>query len=565
MVTNRNLDEGVGVGVGVGAAFPAYRRGMARRTDPRAADVIVVGAGAAGSAVTARLLASGHRVLLVEAGRRRSGLLVNMPKGFVRTMADPDLAYMYESHPAGADGAPGRAGGNEDGPVETWLRGKGLGGSTLVNGTMYLRGEPHLYDDLAAELGPDWSWSAFEAAFESVERRLRLPAPGRDADRSAALRALAAGLVRAGAPFTEDVRSGVGPRSGWTPSSIRDGHRVTAFRLISDSTARGMLTVATGRRVVRVLLDGRRTAGVEVLTDQEELVRQHAPQVVLTAGAIETPQILERSGIGDPERLRSVGIEPRIPSPRVGEGLREQRGATVKLRTHDGLGANAGLRGTGLVRSAIRYAARGTGPLATGPYDLVASFDSSGGRRPDLQMLLTEIMTGDDGLSPAPHAGVMAQAFALTPHAIGSVHAAGPDPDAPPELRGPLLGDPRDRAAAARAVEAVRRVLGAPEVDEIAVVEEAPAGMVPAGDDDAAARYVRDTGGAIFHSVGTAAAGGEGAVLDERLRVRGVEGLRAADLSALPFHTSGGTAAVAMALGHLAGGWLDGDLSSRGE
>ncbi|MGC5614907.1 GMC family oxidoreductase [Georgenia sp. Z1491] len=537
----------------------------------RATEVVVVGAGAAGCAVAARLADEGLRVLLLEAGALGVDPMISVPMGFVRTMTRQPLSYRYDAEP-GPD-APSDDdhcsditsttdddGTNAHGSAETWLRGRGPGGSTLINGTMYLRGESHLYEALAAELGPAWAWPEFEAAFAHVERRLPAPVPAADPGESPVLRALAGGLAATGAPFVPDVRVGGGPRAGRTPGTIRWGRRVTALALLRRHLLTGRVRLVTRRRAVRVLLEAGRAVGVVVRTPDGRHLVHRAREVVLAAGALESPQILERSGIGDPDRLASLGITPRVTSRAVGEGLREQRGATVKLRIHDGLGMNERLRGPGLRGTILRYLLTGAGRLAGGPYDLVASVDSRGGRTPDLQLLLTEVSTGDDGLTPAEHAGLMIQAFPLVPRATGAVHATGPDPDARPDLRGPLLGDVRDRVMAERALAAAQAVAATDEVSRIAIDELAPAELAPAGDVAAAARYVRDTGGAIFHSVGTAAVGGPDAVLDERLRVRGVPGLRVADLSALPFHTSGGTQAVAMALGHLAGGWIANDL-----
>ncbi|MGC5627592.1 GMC family oxidoreductase [Georgenia sp. Z1344] len=543
----------------------------------RAADVVVVGAGAAGCALAARLADLGRRVLIVEAGAFTFDPVVTVPMGFVRTMVRPGLSSQYEVRPAQEgvapepDGAcPGSAGeepdpagddtgGNAHGSSETWLRGRGPGGSTLVNGTMYLRGEPHLYDALAADLGAHWSWREFEPAFEAIERRLPVPPPASDPGDSEVLRALAGGLASTGVPFVPDVRAAVGPRAGRTPASIVRGRRAAAWRLVARHLATGRVRLVQRERAVRVVLERGRAVGVEVVDAKGRRLLHRGREVVLTAGALETPQLLERSGVGDPDRLASLGIELQVASPQVGEGLREQRGATVKVRVRDGLGMNAALRGRGLRRSVLEYLLTGSGRLARGPYDLVASVDSRGGQHPDLQLLLTEVSTDDDGLTPSGHAGLMVQAFPLVPRATGSVHVTGADVDAPPEVRGPLLGDPADREMAARALEAARAVVGSDAVAAIDAEELVPGRLVPSGDVAAAARYVRDTGGAIFHSVGTAAAGGTGAVLDERLRVRGVGGLRVADLSALPSHTSGGTQSVAMALGHLAGGWIGED------
>ncbi|MFB9070161.1 GMC family oxidoreductase [Citricoccus parietis] len=483
------------------------------------------------------------RVLVVEAGPWNRNPLVAVPKGFVRTMFDPRISLEYPALPA-----------REPGPVDVWRRGRGVGGSTLINGTMYLRGESHLYGGLAERLGPDWSWPAFGRAFDHLETVLPVSAPPSEPP-SEVLRALIAGLGETGVPFVPDVRAAVGPRVGRTPATIRGGMRRSVATLLRPGLRAGNLRVLTGQTTVRVLTAGDRVVGVETVTAEGNRIRHHARrQVVLTAGTLETPPLLERSGIGDPDRLRHLGIDPVVSAPRVGEGLREQRGATVKARIRPGLGLNGRLGTTrGLLGAAAQYLATRSGPLASGPYELAASVDSTGGNRPDLQLLLTDISTDGTGLAPADHAGLMIQAYALSPYSTGSVHAASTDPHRPPHVRAPLLEDPRDRAAAARALKTARAVLAAPALSGVVIDEDLPGVSVADGDDEAAAAFVRSSGGGIYHAVGTCAAGGVDAVVDEHLRVRGIDGLHVADLSALPTHLSGGTAAVAMALGHLAG------------
>ncbi|WP_313815631.1 GMC family oxidoreductase [Citricoccus sp.] len=512
------------------------------------ADILVVGAGAAGCATAAALAEDPDlRVLLVEAGPWNPNPLVAVPKGFVRTMFDPRISLEYPAFPA-----------PEPGPVDVWRRGRGVGGSTLINGTMYLRGESHLYDGLAEHLGPDWSWSAFGRAFDHLEAVLPVPPPPSEPSPeppSAVLRALIAGLGETGVPFVPDVRAAVGPRVGGTPATLQGGKRRSAATLLRPGLRAGNLRVLTGQTTVRVLTAGDRAVGVETVTADGGRIRHHARyQVVLTAGTVETPPLLERSGIGDPDRLRHLGIDTVVAAPRVGEGLREQRGATVKARIRPGLGLNSTLGTTrGLLGAAVQYLVARTGPLASGPYPLAASVDSTGGNRPDLQLLLTDVSTDGTGLAPADHAGLMIQAYALSPYSTGSVHAVSTDLRRPPHVRAPLLEDLRDRAAASHALTAARAVLAAPALSGVVIGEDLPGASVTDGDDEAAAAFVRTSGGGIYHAVGTCAAGGPEAVVDEHLRVRGIDGLHVADLSALPAHPSGGTAAVAMALGHLAG------------
>lgn len=521
-----------------------------RATPALTADVIVVGAGAAGCALAARLVElTEWRVLLVEDGAWAHDPLVHVPKGFVQTMQRRSLTHRYEAVP------------QDVGPIETWLRGRGVGGSTLVNGTMWLRGERHLHDRLAASLGEHWAWEGWRAAYEHLETVLPVTVGPIDGE---VPRLMLDALGHGGLRVVADPRRASGARAAPVCATVSGGRRATAGRLLRPGMRDGRLRVLAEQRALRVVVEGSapaRATGVTVRTQRGEVVTHRALRaVVCCAGALESPLLLERSGIGDPEVLADAGIPSLVANPAVGEGLREQRAVTVKARVRDGLGHNHRLTGPGLTREVARYLTSRRGPLATGPYDLAATI-ATDGSDPDVQLLLAQLSTDASGLAPAAHAGVMMQGYPLRPTSTGSVHV-GDAPEAPPRVRAPLVTTAVDRATAARALAAARAVLATEPLRSIVIREELPGDAVPAADASAAGDFARDSGSGIFHAVGTCAAGtGGDSALDPGLRVRGVDGLRVADLSALPWHPSGGTGAVAMALGRLAAGWMVADAA----
>ncbi len=538
-------------------------------------DYIVVGAGAAGCVVAGRLAAARPRpsVLLIEYGGRPVNPLLHVPKGFYYTLRGDRYLYRYVTSPVTPAAGP-----------EVWLRGRVLGGSAAVNGMVWMRGAPADWDGLAARGNPGWSWADVLPAYRAIEDHSLGASETRGAGGPLGISvvdtgdevtsAILASAVKYGWRHVRDVNAGDAERIGFTPSTIKAGHRTTSYEafvrpaLARQATSRtgasrtgaghtgGGLTVVTRTRAGRLTFDGRRVTGVKTIDAKGSVAEVRARrEVVLCAGAVETPLLLERSGIGDPDVLRRHGIEPVVESPNVGERLIEQRGVALQVTLNAASAATRRL-GTraGRVREALRWLAAGEGLLSSSGYDLVCQFKSGRAvNRPDVQGLIAPIAldTASKDMRLARHPGILFMAYPIRPETTSSVHVSGDGPHAPPVIDARFLETDSDRDSVAPVLQIARAVLAEAPTGGLLRAEEFPGPSVATGADTI--EYSRNTGTGIYHAVGSAAMGpGDDDVTDPRLRVRGVDGLRIADASVLPVQVAGNTAAPAMLIGYRA-------------
>jgi choline dehydrogenase len=510
-------------------------------------DYIVVGAGAAGSVVAGRLSADPRiSVLLIEYGGRDLNPLLYVPKGFYYTLRGDRYVYRYETR-----------------GHEVWLRGKVLGGSATVNGMMWTRGAQADWDGLAARGNPGWEWKEILSSYRAMEDH-SLGA----SDMRGAGGPLGVSVTDTGDEVTNAILESAGDygwqkvddanacdteRIGFTPSTIRNGRRVTSYSaFVRPAKNRKNLTVATRTKAGYLLFDGRRVTGVRARHGTVTSDFTARREVIICAGAVETPLLLERSGIGRGDIIRAIGAEIRVESPHVGERLLEQRGLALQVVLKEDIGQSRYLDTLPKqVLETIKYLPNGRGRLATAGYDLVCQFKSSPGiSRPDIHGLFAPLAldTGSKEMKLAKHSGILFMGYPIRSQTRSSVHASGRLPDAPPVIDARFLETEADRAAVAPVLDIVRRVLGQGPVADYIASEEFPGPSVATPEQ--VIRYSLDTGTGIYHAVGSAAMGPSGDdVVDARLRVRGVAGLRIADASVLPVQVSGNTAAPAMAVG----------------
>ncbi len=526
-------------------------------------DYIVVGAGAAGC-VTAGRLATDPKcsVLLIEYGGRDWNPFLYIPKGFYYTLRGDRYLYRYQTRPVTPETDP-----------EVWLRGRVLGGSAAVNGMMWTRGAPADWDGLAARGNPGWSWADVLPRYRAMEDHSLGPSDLRGAGGPLGVSvtdtgdpvtaAIVESAIGYGWEHVRDVNASDAERIGYTPSTIRNGRRTTSYtayvrpaRERSNRNKSNNLTVLTRTRVGRLLWDGRRVTGVRVQTGNQSAADITARrEVIVSAGTVETPLLLERSGIGRPDVLRALGIDLRVESPSVGEGVIEQRGVALQVTLKQDNGAARRLRSLpGQAAEGLRYLLTDRGLLATAGYDLVCQFKSDPARsRPDIQGLFVPMAldTSSKDMKLARHAGIMFMAYPIRPQTRSRVHASGPDPADAPVIEARFLETKADQQAAAPLLSMAREILATGPVAALIADEEFPGPGVSTPEQTV--QYSRQTGTGLYHAVGSAAMGpGDEAVTDARLRVRGTEGLRIADASVLPVQVAGNTAAPAMLVGYRA-------------
>ncbi|MFH8249356.1 GMC family oxidoreductase [Microbacterium sp. B2969] len=525
-------------------------------------DFVVVGSGAAGSVLAHRLSEGGrHSVLVIESGSSDRNPLHRVPKGFFFTLRGTRYSHHYPTEPI--EGTDTR---------ELWIRGNVVGGSTTVNGLMYLRGSKADYDLLEARTGsPRWGWVGFLAAYRAMEDHAlggsplrgaggELPVSIRGAD-DELTRRVCASAAELGWGFVDDVNAHDAERIGFAPETSRHGVRASAASaFLRPALRRTNVSLVTDTTATRIVLRRGRAVAVHGMQRGAPVEFAARREVIVAAGTVESALLLERSGVGRADVLHGIGVDLAVESPNVGERVIEHHGAAnVQVALTKRLGATERLN-TVLKQGAsgAGYVLSRRGPVSTGFADFAFLSKSDPGLdRPDLMGTISSIAIdpGAPRLEPASHSGISISMWQIRPDTTSSVHATSAHP-ARPIVRPRYFETDRDRRAAGNALAVARRLLAQTPLAEVSGGEDFPTKAV-ASDPAAAIDYARRHGSTIYHAVGSCAMGpGDADVVDADLRVRGVDGLRVVDASVLPLHVSGNTAAPVMALAWIAGGMI---------
>src|SRR5947207_1728314 len=516
------------------------------------ADYVVIGAGSAGCVVAARLSEDGARVVLLEAGPPDRDIWIHIPAGVLRVLNNTKINWNFLS-----EGDPGTAGRQLQ-----WPRGKTLGGTSSINGMLYVRGNPADYDNWAQMGCRGWSYDEVLPFFRKSETyrgngdpayrsqggplivedyRTILPLTHRFVEAA----------QQAGFAFTPDYNGKQQEGVAYSQMTRRGKWRgSTAQTFLREARGRANLKVETNAIATRMLFEGRRCIGVAFRQNGVDHEVRAAREVILSGGTVNSPHVLQISGIGPAEHLRSIGVSVLHDLPGVGANLNDHYVVRVSHRVRNAVTINQLARGARLMREAVKFATRGNGALTFGVTSAMVFCRSREGlSSPDLQLLFTPASYAQGvfrQLEREP--GMTVAVCPVRPESRGTIMAQSPDPLQYPAIRPNYLSAPSDLRVLISGIDQTRKIFSQPAMAPYTVEETVPGPSIAS--EAQFAEFARNAGTNVFHPVGTCKMGTDPmAVVDPRLRVIGVSGLRVIDASIMPAVTTGNTNAPAIMIG----------------
>jgi len=507
-------------------------------------DYVIVGAGSAGCVLANRLTADGkHSVLLLEAGPKDTNIWIHVPLGYGKLFKEKSVNWMYQTEPE-----PGLHGRQVFQP-----RGKVLGGSSSINGLLYVRGQHEDYDRWRQHGNAGWGYDDVLPYFKRAENQQRgaddyhgvggplSVSDWRHADPLS--EAFVKAAVEAGIPFNPDFNGARQEGAGYFQTTTRRGRRASsAYSYLRPARSRGNLHVETAALAQRVLFEGRRARAVEYRQNGSLRTARARKEVLVSGGAYNSPQLLQLSGVGSAELLKQHGIDVVLDARGVGNDLQDHLQVRLVTRCAQSVTLNDVVNHpVRKVLAGLQYAALRKGPLTIAAGTAGAFFKTNPRlATPDIQIHFIPFSTDKMGEKLHSFSGFTATVCQLRPESRGSLKIRSADPAAPPDIRINYLATETDRAAFIDGIRILRRILAAPALKPYCVNEVYP-GPDKTSDEELL-DFCRKTGGTVYHPTSTCRMGNDPlSVVDQRLRVRGIEALRVVDASVMPDLMSGNT------------------------